>query len=498
MSASTEHTHQATDCSVGFHLLAFFLVFAPLIRGGNRPLPLLILELGALALAAYAFWRPGFKHHLSRSQLGVLAALWAIPLLQLVPLPPALWASLPGREYYAQALTQLNGETPFTGLRAASLIPFATESAWLALLPPLLVFVVAVGLPTRQLQSLVVLFLGLATFQALLGLIQYGEGSDSLFQLGTGVQGATGTYPNTSYLAGFLEMALPIGLALLTASVGRSRHSTSRKGLRYRLAEWLSSYNNRAVIYGAATLAILLALIFTRSRAGVAMAMLGVLLSTLAFSYRLGGKNVYGLLGSWTALGLGSAIMIGLTPVLIKFTQDPLSDGRWSIFSGTLQAIGQFFPLGSGGSTFLEVFRRFHPPDFAPGLFVSHAHNDYLEWIMEGGLIAAVLLVVLLVFYARQWLGVWIRGTWSTFRFLQVGAGIALLLVILHSFVDFNLHIPANAVFFAFLAAVFFHRHDEEEKATPRRRVKKEPTKREIQLQPQTIPPQNVVNPFAD
>jgi len=155
-------------------------------------------------------------------------------------------------------------------------------------------------------------------------------------------------------------------------------------------------------------------------------------------------------------VGVGLASLIGLAPVWSRFTlQDPIEDGRWKIFDATLQAIGEFFPLGSGAGTFEDVMRRFHPADF-PGVTINRAHNDYLEWLLEFGLIAGLLIAVWLLLYLRQWGRVWKRGEWAPFRFAQAGAGIALLLMMLHTLVDFNLRIPANAVFTAFLAAVFF------------------------------------------
>ncbi len=488
--------HHSGAASGVFYILAVLLISAPLFRGGNRPLPLLALELGTLVLAAYVYWRPSFKDHLPYPLLATLLVLWLCPLLQLIPLPSGLWAALPGRASYAEALSEINNGIPFAGLRAISLVPFATESAWLALLPPLIVFLAAVSLPTRQLQSLIILFLGLASCQAILGLIQYGQGPDSLFHLGHYRDSAIGTYANRNHLAGLLEMALPIGLALLIGTLGRSRRSSHyfsrrRNTWRHRLGRLSQLPLNRVALYAAASLVILLGLIFTRSRTGVSMAMLGILLCILLFSRRLGGNNVYGLVGSVTLIGLGLAIEIGLTPVLDRFTQaDPLGDARWSIFSGTLKAIAEFFPLGSGGGTFVEVFRSFRPADLTVDAYVNRAHNDYLEWIMEGGLLAALILVVLLGFYLRQWFRVWRRGSWSVFRCVQVGAGISLLLMLLHSFVDYNLRIPANALFFAFLAAVFFHRQREEEPRSKSRSRHQEPPPKPL------TPIANEVNPF--
>lgn len=485
--------HRAAARSAGFYLLGALLVFAPLVRGGNRPLALLVIELAGLGLAVGSLWVADVRAHLPRALLLALGCLAVLPALQLIPLPATLWAGLPGRMPYAEALDQAHAGA-FSGWRAVSLVPMATEAAWLALLAPLAVFVAAVGLPDRQLQALVVLLLGLATGEAVLGLIQYGDGPDSIFRLGNAAMAgnAFGTYANRNHLAGLLEMALPLALALLAATIGHDRRPAQpRRGWRQRLASLASLRVHRAAVYGAAGLAILLGLIFTRSRAGLVLAMLGILLCLLAFSRRLGGGRKYGLMGTFAALGLGLAVEIGLAPVLARFTYGGLLDeGRLAVFSDTLQGIGEFFPLGSGIGTFSAVYPRFQSPEVA-GFFVNRAHNDYLEWTLEGGLPVVILLGVLFWFYLRRWPQVWHPGRWTTFRFVQVGAGISLLLMLLHGLVDFNLHIPANAVCFAFLAAVFFHRPQEPVEPIPHAAGNGEAQ------WPTTVPPENRVNPFA-
>jgi O-antigen ligase len=489
----------------GFAVLLLLLVAAPLHQGGNKPLALLGLELAALVLLFWAFKQPALGKNLSWQLGALLGLIFVVPLLQLIPLPASWWMELPGRETYGLALEQISGSGPLLGTRLPSLVPFETESGVLALLPPIAVFLAASALPAERLQIAVMVFLGIATAQAVLGLIQFGDGPGSLFYLGNPHMGgsATGTYVNRNHLAGLLEMALPVGLALLTATVGHGggrypRHQSHRRTLRQRLAGLGSLRANQAAFYGAAAVAILLGLVFTRSRTGVLLAMLGILLCMLAFSRRLGGNNVYGLVGTFTVIGLSLAVVIGLAPVLDRFAlQDPLSDSRWEIYAGTVQAVGAFFPLGSGAGTFQEVFPRFHPPALVVNNTINQAHNDYLEWLMEGGLPVAALIVMLLGIYCRQWFRVWARGVWSTFRFIQVGAGVSLLLMFLHGLTDFNLHIPANAVFFAFLAAVFLHR---EPLGAEMQRSKPPVTRRRIPVErrpiPRTIPPENQVNPF--
>lgn len=480
---------------LGLALLAAVLVFAPLIMGGNRPIPLLVLELSALLLLALVVRRPAFLDQLHPGFLVALGLFVLLPLLQLVPLPESAWAALPGRESYAGMLAALFGAEA-VGSRGLSLVPYATEAAWLTLLPPLAVFLLAIGLPDSRLKQAVYVFLGVAGGQAVLGLAQYGTGSSAVLWTGPGlaVQNAYGTYASYDHLAGLLAMALPIVLGMLAYHWHGVRQRARRyhgKNLRGRLARFFSQEAgvNRTLVFGTLSLAILLGLIFTRSRTGIALAMLGILLAALLFGRRLGGR-VSGITTVLGVLGIALALEIGLAPVLQRFGMDMTADARWSIFAGTLDAIREFMPLGSGVGTFPEIFRRFQPGDIS-GIFVNHAHNDYLEWLAEAGLVGGVLALAFLCFYAWGWRRVWRKDDWNALRFMQAGAGVALLLLMLHGLVDFNLHIPANAIYFAFLAAVFLHR---QQAPAPRSRRESAP---QSAAEPAPRPaPARLPNPF--
>lgn len=107
--------------------------------------------------------------------------------------------------------------------------------------------------------------------------------------------------------------------------------------------------------------------------------------------------------------------------------------------------------------TYAEVFRGFHPAGVGGDFYINHAHNDFAEWLMEGGVLAAALIVVLGALYLGQWRRVWRVRKWQTFQMMQAGAGVGLFLLVLHGLTDYNLRIPANALYFAFLAGLFFH-----------------------------------------
>ena len=479
------------------------LVFAPLIKGGNRPLPLLMLELAAILLLCLLLLGPGIKQHFSRPLLIALGLLLALPLVQLLPIPESAWNWLAGHDFYAAALSAVGTAA---GQRALSLIPQATESALLVLLVPVAVFLATVCTSEAQLKQLLKLFIGLAVLQAIIGLAQFGTGSLTVLwpSEGGSVSSAYGTYPNYDHFAGLLEMALPLALALLIAHIDFGKFGVPRqqrrRTLRQRLSQLFSSglRFNTVAIYSGAALAILLGLIFSRSRTGIALAMLGILLCALVFGSRVGGQRSNRLVSLFTVIGLALALEIGLAPVLARFADGGLVDNtRLSIYAATMQGIREFFPFGSGLGSFPAVFRRFQPGDVP--LFVNHAHNDYLEWLFEGGLAAAMLMLAFLALYVLRWRAIWPRGSgrWEAISFVRIAAGISLLLMGLHGLIDFNLHIPANAAFFAFIAGIFFHRGAGHKLA--QQRVMPAPL--EPDTQPSATLPSpaiDIPNPFAD
>lgn len=436
-------------------LSGLILLLAPLFRSGRPALAVMTLELLALGILILVLWQPR-PRLLGTWEWVALALLLGIPLLHLVPLPAGWTDWLPGRAPYAEARA-LFGEAMPVAPRGSSLYPLATESALLLLLLPVAVLLGVRSLEQDRIQSLIHLLLGIGAIQALLGLLQYGagEGSPAFFGIPLpDVSRALGTYTNPDHLAGLLEMLLPLALALTFHSIGRDRGPT-RRGWRHRAAFLGSLHGHAALLYGAVAVLLLLGLVYTRSRAGITLGMLAILLSTLVFARRLGGTNVYGPTGTLVALALGVALAIGLLPVLDRFSMaGAAQDARWTIHAATLQGIGTFFPLGSGPGTFPEVFPAFQPPALGQA-FVNHAHNDYLEWIFEGGLPAALLIGLLAILYASKWPRLLVGDSWDRFRFIQLGTGVGTLMLLLQGFVDFNLHIPANIVYFAFLLGVF-------------------------------------------
>ena len=122
---------------------------------------------------------------------------------------------------------------------------------------------------------------------------------------------------------------------------------------------------------------------------------------------------------------------------------------------GAIRGGLDFLPFGSGLGTFADVYRRYQ----AEGLtsFIDHAHNDYAEAFLELGVAGIAVVALLAIAYVARWGVLAGRRVSRSLGYLQVSAGLGVLALAAHGVFDFNFHIPANAIYFAFLAGIFFY-----------------------------------------
>ncbi|MBT8419919.1 MAG: O-antigen ligase family protein [Gammaproteobacteria bacterium] len=484
--------------------LTILLLFAPLVRSGQPPLAQLILQLTALVLIAILIGNRTRIAGVTPNEWVALCLLLITPLIFLVPLPASWVAMLPGQAPYHTLLELVHAEDG-VGWRPISLNPTATWGAWLALIPPIAIYLAVRQISAEQVLRLSAIIILMAAMQALLGLLQYGAGDGVLFLGMPSLKRAIGTYTNPNHLAGLLDMTLPIIIGLYIYSLGRKNgHSRWRD----RVAFLATMRGHYASWFAALAAIVLLGIIFSRSRAGIGVTIFGFLLLTILFTRRLGGYGIYGRIGAFVATVVGLGFVIGLAPILSRFaTLDPVEDGRTLIWSHSLEGISAFFPVGSGPGTFPDVFPAFQPLELGRW-FINHAHNDYLEWLFEGGIIALVVMLLLGGLFVRQWvLVIRYKGEeWGRYRFLQIGAGIGLGLLLLHEFVDYNLMIPANVIYFAFFASVFMRNFQEEDRQDIAKRQRSQtphiPSTRQEQAvtkrTDQSVDTPRQYNPFMD
>ena len=125
---------------------------------------------------------------------------------------------------------------------------------------------------------------------------------------------------------------------------------------------------------------------------------------------------------------------------------------RWQMWRDTVPMIRDHLWLGSGMETFIVLSDSYRTFD-SPARW-NHAHNEYLEWLAETGLVGGALALWFLVALARTVEEKMRLTQESRTRQLVVGAALGCALVLLHSLVDFPLRIPANMLLFAALLAI--------------------------------------------
>lgn len=387
------------------------IVAAVLSFGGTEPLSFAVVEILLFLLAGLLLWKGAHgRAPLRLPWLGPLLLL-AYVVLGALSLP---WL---GRLSLEPHMTWENSLRWLAFLCAFYLCLFVCQET---------------GGKRRLVWSLVLLGL----FEAFYGLVQYLTGWQQIFtyQKRFYTADATGTYINRNHFAGLLEMIFPLVIALLFHSIA-SRRLQRERGSRVFFLVAIGSL-------------ILTALVFSRSRMGILSAVLtAILLATVvAIRVRTWQAVVVGLVGLLVVVSLSA--WIGLEPVASRYAvlEDEYS-GRWVVWKDVIHYLEAHKWLGTGLGTFAVVFPQYQTA--YTRYLVDHAHNDYLEFGTELGLVGAAFLFFLIIYVLVRMLRAFFQRGDLWERALALGAAGSVLSLLLHSLTDFNLRIPANALVFS-------------------------------------------------
>jgi O-antigen ligase len=299
-----------------------------------------------------------------------------------------------------------------------------------------------------------------------MGMAQLAGGTESPLRLyrPTNADQAVGFFANRNHMASLLVMCLPIALVWTGSAM------VDRLGGR--------SISPFLVILGAGlVVALVVGIALTGSRAGFLLgffAVLGSLPLALARGRHRGGSRIL-------VAALGIAVMLvvqmSLLGALRRVEGPTQEDGRLQYTEHTLQAAKGYFPLGSGLGTFRRAYQPFEAAN--PSRYiVNHAHNDYAELLLEGGLLGLVLIATGLVLWVQQGLRLFRGGMrreqfGESFGAISVTAWLGGSVAVVHSALDFPLRTTAAMTAFALLAGIAFGRegHDRGQRTRRARRT---------------------------
>lgn len=356
--------------------------------------------------------------------------------IQLVPLPPSLWASLPGRDHVAEGLRLVGQPLPWLPL---SLAPYQTLASALWLLPAVAVVLGIVRLGYFKSTWIAWVIAMVTAAGVLLGAMQVSGGPAWYFYQITNFGFATGFFSNANHMATLLVAAIPFLTALFVTARARRQSAQRSSGM--------------FVILSGAIAVVLAGLLINNSLAGLGLAVPVIAASLLMI--RFGRKQ----LPSWS---LGVIAVLTIVPVLLVFAEpfdnNLTSSGvenaelsRYTSFSKSIDAAKDFVPLGSGIGSFAEIYRLYEDPAAIGRTYMNHVHSDYIELFLETGVLGLAVLLLFLLWWGRRSIAIWRAAEPDNFA---RAASIASAAILAHSLVDYPLRTAAMAAVFALCCAL--------------------------------------------
>lgn len=259
-----------------------------------------------------------------------------------------------------------------------------------------------------------------------------------------------GPFVNRNHFAGLMGMLIPLGLGLAI-----TRQEKEKK-----------------ILFGFMTVIMAVSLFFSLSRGGITSFFAGISLFALLMFQRDRGSRKVWIIGFFVAVVLSYVIYLGIDPIIERFYKTDISgEQRLVVWSSTWTAVKDFWLTGSGLGSFINIFPLYSPPGISS--IYDHAHNDYLEFFLETGLVGTVLLLAFVGLMIYTVIKTRLSGRAGVLRAAALSSTFTMML---HSVFDFNLHILSNMLMFAcvFGMVAGLSRMEDDEEKDSMRKVKAE------------------------
>ena len=443
-----------------FGLFLGLIIWAPIPLGSNRPWAWALLEIGIFAtgllwLAAHLRREAGITPAARAAWPALLLfAAWLLWIgLQWLPLPVGTVQALSPNAAALHALGGGGGERFAT----LSIEPHATQVFWLKSCAWALAFLLTLLLvdSRKRLWWIGGAFVASGLVQAIFGGLMHLGGENMLVMdtLVAHASQASGFYVNRNHLAGLLEMTLAVGVGLMIAQLD-DRPSRGWKQLAVDLLQAVLTYKAALRVL---LVVMVVALVMTRSRMGNTAFFISLLVAGaigLVLSRRATRSTVI-LIASLIVIDIfiiGAWFGVEKTVERIEQTTSQDVQERVDPAIYAVNMLRDYPVIGTGGGTFYNAYPQYRGADILP--YYDHVHNDYMQLATETGIVGLALLgaIVLLSFFAAV-LALSRRHD-PLARGVAFGVVMGVSAIAIHSTVDFNLQIPANAFLFSVLLAL--------------------------------------------
>lgn len=421
-----------------------------------------MMEIATFTLMLLWLWKylfyhvrltPVFRH---ATPVLIVWCLWLIHITwQWLPIPYSWLNIISPQAAHWRTLTVPENHLPL--IVTISVDSHATLVAWLQSVCYFMLFILTLLLIHRRsrLKQLAYTLVFSGLLQAVYGSfmtlsrLEWGFFHPKIF----GISVATGTFVNRNHLAGYLEMCLAIGIGLLIAQVGHGTDNTWRQHLR-SLLNWLLSSKMRLRL---ALVIMVIALVLTRSRMGNVAFFSSLLIAGLIgllLSRHVARLTVVILLASLIVIDLVVVgAWFGVDEVAYRLQQTTLAtESRDEVDINLLPYWRDYQWAGSGLGTFFAVFPYYQEHNVEG--YYDHAHNDYLEFSAETGIIGLFLVGSIVILSLSVALLAQYHRHDPLCRGIAFSTTMAIIALLIHSSVDFNLQIPANAATFVIILAL--------------------------------------------
>jgi O-antigen ligase len=412
------------------YLLIFLIVFSPLFYGSVGQIPLSIIEIISLCSFSLLVFNAKISNRkiIYPAKISLIMIFLLLILFQMAYLPNFLIKIISPHTYILKQ--QYNPYFNIFGFSQLSFYPLVNIEELIRFISFFFIFICTLNVFEKKEQfervTLVLIFLGL--------LLSFYGVITKYFILQKEVSRAFSTFGNRNHFAAYMIMIAPLSIAYALCCRNK----------------------NKKIIFSFIAAIICSAVFLSLSRGGSLSLIISLFfMSFLLMKEKLHG-NQYWIIAAIIIFALILVSMSGFGPIgqRMSILKEGFA-GRWFIMSDSLAMLKDFPLFGIGLGGFKYVFTLYQKSRQV-AIYYDYLHNDYMQFLIESGLVCAALLSF---FFLRLFKNILIelnKRHDSFAKSIVIGGSCGMLAVSMHSFVDFNFHIPAVSLLFWFILGLVY------------------------------------------